>query len=155
MSVTSVVRPARSVKSRLRPSDKTNPAVPLPASRPAEGSADAGEFPSREALTTHLEAQRKTLLRAMACVSRAHRTLEKHLAKLSAAGEALSPGAKRQELYELRALEALGEAGQALATAYPMLQRIADAPDVVEILKEPAPVAVEGPAARRAGARKR
>ncbi|TLY82628.1 MAG: hypothetical protein E6K41_02915 [Gammaproteobacteria bacterium] len=38
-------------------------------------------MPSRKALVARLEAQRTDLLRAMACVNRARRTLEEHVAE--------------------------------------------------------------------------
>ena len=47
--------------------------------------------------------------------------------------------AAKHEVYEERVLEALNGAGEALATAYPMLERIAAALDVEEMLKEHAP----------------
>jgi hypothetical protein len=65
----------------------------------------------------------------MECVNRARRTLEQHVAKES-------PASERQRCYEQRVLESLDVAKQALATAYPMLERIAEALHVDEILKE-------------------
>ena len=76
-----------------------------------------------------LEAQRAELLRVMECVNRARRTLEQHVVKES-------PGSERHHFYEQRVLESLDVAKQALATAYPMLERIAEALHVGEILKE-------------------
>ena len=87
---------------------------------------DTGELPSREALIERLEAQRMELLRAMTCVDRARRTLEEHVAK-------------RHELYQERMLEELGSAHDALATAYPMLEGIAAALHVEEMLKQHTP----------------
>jgi hypothetical protein len=78
------------------------------------------ELPSRAALIAHLEAQRAELLRAMECVNRARRTLEQRVVNHA----------------EKRVLESLDNAKQALATAYPMLEGIAEALHVDEILKE-------------------
>jgi hypothetical protein len=86
-------------------------------------------LPSRASLTARLEAQRAELLRVMECVNRARRTLEQHVVRES-------PGSERHHFYEQRVLESLDVAKQALATAYPMLERIAEALHVGEILKE-------------------
>ncbi|TMQ08998.1 MAG: hypothetical protein E6J91_31710 [Deltaproteobacteria bacterium] len=99
---------------------------------------DPDELPSRKALVARLETQRRDLLRAMACVNRARRTLEEHVAE-GPAGPLQRISPKRHEVYEERVLEALNGAGEALATAYPMLERIAAALDVEEMLKEHAP----------------
>jgi hypothetical protein len=67
----------------------------------------------------------------MECVNRARRTLEQRVVKHAVTFE-------RQRLYEQRVLESLDDAKQALTTAYPMLEGIADALHVDEILKEDA-----------------
>jgi hypothetical protein len=65
----------------------------------------------------------------MECVNRARRTLEEHIVKHSLATD-------QRRFYERRVLESLDNAKQSLATAYPMLERIAEALQVDEILKE-------------------
>jgi len=65
----------------------------------------------------------------MECVNRARRTLEEHIANQSLTSQ-------RHRFHEQRMLESLNEAKQSLATAYPMLERIAEALHVDEILKE-------------------
>jgi len=87
------------------------------------------ELPSRAALTARLEAQRAELLRVMECVNRARRTLEEHIIKHSLTSD-------QHRFYERRVLDSLDDAKQSLATAYPMLERIAEALHVEEILKE-------------------
>jgi len=87
----------------------------------------ACELPSRAALTSRLELQRAELLRVMECVNRALRTLEKQGVKHPVTSE---------RRYEQRVLGSLEDAKQALATAYPMLERIAEALHVDEILKD-------------------
>jgi hypothetical protein len=77
------------------------------------------------ALTAHLEAQRTELLRVMEFVNQARRTLEEHIVKHSLTSEG------QQHL-----LETLDNAKQSLATAYPMLVRIAEALHVDKILRE-------------------
>ena len=89
------------------------------------------DLPSRAALTARLEAQRVELLRVMECVNRARRTLEEHIVRHSTS--------EQHRFHEQRVLESLDDAKQALATAYPMLERIAEALHVDEILKEHAP----------------
>lgn len=87
------------------------------------------ELPSRAALIARLEVQRAELLRAMECVNRARRTLEQHMVNHAVTSE-------RHRFYEQRVLKSLDDAKQALATAYPMLERIAEALHVDEILRE-------------------
>ena len=65
----------------------------------------------------------------MECVNRARRTLEEHIARYSFTSE-------QHRLHEQRVLESLDNAKTSLATAYPMLERIAEALHVEEILKE-------------------
>lgn len=79
------------------------------------------ELRSRAALIAHLEAQRAELLRAMECMNRAIRTLERRVVT--------------HGLDDQRVLELLDDAKQALATAYPMLEEIAEALHVDAILK--------------------
>ncbi|HYL03344.1 MAG TPA: hypothetical protein VEU54_07980 [Steroidobacteraceae bacterium] len=99
---------------------------------------EAVELPTREALAARLEAQRAELLRAMTCVNSARRTLEEHVAKPPFGGViALSPS--QHKSYREQVLEALTDAGEALATAYPMLERVAEALDVEELLQQHAP----------------
>jgi hypothetical protein len=109
-----------------------------PTAGPALTSAaprDPDGLPSREALIGRLEAQRVELLRAMSSVNLAQRTIAQHVAKPPFAGEPLlSP--EQHELYRQRVLEALSDAGEALRTAYPMLEGIAEALAVEQILKE-------------------
>jgi hypothetical protein len=93
----------------------------------AEAGRDPDELPNREALVERLEAQRADLLRAMASVNLAERTISQHVANAPL-------GRDRQ-----RALEALSDAGEALRTAYPLLERIAQALAVEEILKQHTP----------------
>ena len=97
-----------------------NPRVHKPTVRREGDPIDAPncELPSREALTVRLEAQRAELLRVMERVNRAHNMLEGHIVS------------------EQRVLESLNDAKQSLATAYPMLERIAEALHVDKILKE-------------------
>ena len=87
------------------------------------------DLPSRKALATRLEAQRAELLRVMECVNRARRTLEEHIVGHWFTSE-------RHRFNEQRVLESLDDAQQSLAAAYPMLERIAEALHVEEILKE-------------------
>jgi len=63
----------------------------------------------------------------MECVNRARRTLEQQVVKHPVTS---------QGLYEQRVLQSLEDAKQSLATAYPMLARIAEALHVDKILKE-------------------
>ena len=96
------------------------------ATRPAD--APTGELPSRAALVARLEAQRTELLRVMECVNRARGTIEQQVVKQSVSS-------KRERFLEQRVLRSLDDAKEALATAYPMLERIAEALHVDEILK--------------------
>ena len=104
------------------------------------------ELPSRAALIARLETQRTELLRAMSCVSLERRTIEQHVAK-PPFGPASPLGARPHEIYRQRVLEALRDAGEALGTAYPMLERIAHALDVEQILKGHVPERESLPAA--------
>jgi len=65
----------------------------------------------------------------MECVNRAQRTLEEHIVKNSLTSE-------HHRFYEQRMLESLNDAKQSLATAYPMLERIAEALHVDKIPKK-------------------
>ena len=109
-----------------------------PAVAPGQASQATqapGELPSREALIGRLEAQRAELLRAMSCVNLARRTIEEHVARPPFGGERpVSP--EQHEFYRQRVLEALSDAAEGLRTAYPLLERIAQALAVEEILKE-------------------
>ena len=93
-----------------------------------KGDATTSELPSRAALIARLEVQRAELLRAMECVTRARRTLEQHIT--------YSVTSARHRTNEQRVLESLEDATDALATACPMLERIAEALHVDEILKD-------------------
>ncbi|HET7755769.1 MAG TPA: hypothetical protein VFK87_00805 [Steroidobacteraceae bacterium] len=117
---------------------------------------EAVELPTRAALSARLEAQRTELLRAMASVNSARRILEEHIAKPPFGGAIpLSPG--QHKSYRERVLEALSGAGDALATAYPLLERIAEALDVEEMLQRRVPPArpAEEPAATPSTASRR
>ena len=116
--------------------------------RRPQGMGGAGDLPSREALTARLESQRLELLRAMACVHVARRTIEEHGAE-PRHGDVLPLKAEQHEGYRQRVLEALSVAGDALATAYPMLERIAEALDAEEMLKAHAVGRSQPPPARR------
>ena len=107
-----------SITDRQPPNPKVRKRTVNRESDPAD--APPCELPSRAALIAHLEAQRAELLRAMECVNRARRTLEQRVVNHA----------------EKRVLESLDNAKQALATAYPMLEGIAEALHVDEILKE-------------------
>jgi len=113
----------------VRPPRRTRPHKHTAQKETGPSGTPASELPSRASLTARLEAQRAELLRVMECVNRARRTLEQHVVKES-------PGSERHHFYEQRVLESLDVAKQALATAYPMLERIAEALHVGEILKE-------------------
>jgi hypothetical protein len=65
----------------------------------------------------------------MECVNRARRTPEEHIVKYPFTSE-------RHHFNEQRVLESLDDAKQSLAAAYPMLERIAEAPHIDKILKE-------------------
>jgi hypothetical protein len=113
---------------------------------------DPGDLPSREALTARLESQRLELLRAMACVHLARRTIEEHGAE-PGHGDVLPFRAEQQEVYRQRVLEALHVAGEALARGYPMLERIAEALDAGEMLKARTGESSQPPSATRSAAR--
>ena len=108
----------------VRPPRRTRPHKNSAQKETGPGVTSASGLPNRAALTARLEAQRAELLRVMECVNRARRTLEQHVVKES------------PRFYEQRVLESLDVAKQALAAAYPMLERIAEALHVDEILKE-------------------
>jgi hypothetical protein len=93
-----------------------------------------GDLPSREALTARLESQCLELLRAMTCVHLARRTIEEHGAE-PRHGDVLPIRPEQHGVYRQRVLEALSVAGDALATAYPLLESIARALEADEMLK--------------------
>ena len=134
-------RKSKPRRPETRQAEPTAPAVvPGQASR---ATRDSGELPSREALIGRLEAQRAELLQAMSCVSLARHTIEQHVATPPFEGERpVSP--EQHEHYRQRVLVALNDAGEALRMAYPMLEGIAQALAVEEILKEHA-ATVEAP----------
>ena len=104
--------------------------------RPATAATHSAELLNRKALSERLEAQRLDLLRAMSCVSRAQRTIEEHVgAPTAGAGAPIAE--RQQEPYCQHVLDALHDAAEALRTAYPMLERIAQALAVEEILEAP------------------
>jgi hypothetical protein len=115
------------ITDRQPPNPKVRKRTVNRESDPAD--APPCELPSRAALIARLEAQRAELLRVMECVNRAHHTLEEHIVEHSVNFE-------RHRFYEQRVLESLEDAKQSLATAYPMLKRIAEALHVDKILKE-------------------
>jgi hypothetical protein len=107
-------------------------------------------LPSRDALVTRLEAQRAELVRAMSDVNLARFTIEQHVDTPPFGGE--SPETLEEHgLYRQRVLEVLADAAQALRTAYPTLERIAQALAVEEILKWHMPT-LEASASNGAGA---
>ena len=116
-----------SITDRQPPNPKARKRTVKRESGPAD--APPCELPSRAALTARLEAQRAELLRAMECVNRAHRALEDHIVRHSLTAE-------QHRFYEQRMLESLNDAKQSLATAYPMLERIAEALHVDKIPKK-------------------
>jgi hypothetical protein len=87
----------------------------------------------------------------MACVHLARRTIEEHVAE-PRHGDVLPLRLEQHEIYRQRVLEALSVAGDALATAYPLLERIARALDADEMLKEHPAERAPPPAARRSAA---
>jgi hypothetical protein len=103
--------------------------------QPATATDTPTQLPNREALIARLEAQRTELLRAMSCVSLARRTIEEHAAYQPQNHIPVDP--KEHEFYRQRVLAALHDARDALGTAYPMLERIAQALDVEKILAHP------------------
>jgi len=114
----------------------------------AQPSGEPGELPNRRALIARLESQRSELLRAMACVHLARRTIGEHVAQ-PLHGDLIRFRSEQHQIYRQRVLDALSVAGDALATAYPMLERIARALDAGEMLKEYAAEHSQPPAARR------
>ena len=68
-------------------------------------------------------------------------------------GDVLPFRTEQHESYRQRVAEALSAAGEALATAYPMLERIARALDADEMLKEYATEHPQPPARRSAASR--
>lgn len=113
----------------VRPPRRTRAHKNTAQKETCSSQTQSSELPSRASLTARLEAQRAELLRVMECVNRARRTLEQHVVKES-------PTSVQDHFYERRVLESLDIAQQALAAAYPMLERIAEALHVDEILKE-------------------
>ena len=146
---------------RNRPPRRTKPgapapgaAVPLPSQkrpRPQE-TGDPGDLPSRGALTARLESQRRKLLRAMACVHLARRTIEEHGAE-PGHRDVLPFRPEQHEVYRQRVLEALLVAGDALARGYPMLERIVEALDAGQMLKAGTVESSQPPPATRSAAR--
>ena len=128
-------------KPRLR-RQKTYEASPVARTeglgQVSQEARNPDELPSREALVAHLETQRAELLHAMSCLDVARRTIEQHLAN-PPFGSQLVVSPKDHEFYRGRVLETLNDAGEALRTAYPMLERIAQALAVEEILREHTP----------------
>jgi len=88
----------------------------------------------------------------MACVHLARRTIEEHIAE-PRHGDVLPFRTEPHENYRQRLAEALSVAGDALAQAYPMLERIARALDADEMLKEYAAAHPQPPARRSAASR--
>jgi hypothetical protein len=99
--------------------------------RLAKAAGASNELPDRKALTARLETQRTELLRAMSCVSLARRTIEEHAAD-DRHHSGIDPD--EEDAYRERVLAALQDARDALAIAYPILERIAEALDVEELL---------------------
>lgn len=110
------------------------------------------DLPSRKALTGRLESQRLELLRAMACIHLARRTIEEHGAD-PGHRDVLPFRAGQHEAYRQRVLEALLVAGDALARGYPMLERIAEALDAGQMLEALAVESSQPPPATRSAAR--
>jgi len=133
MVATTANRNPRTAKAR-RQDARPPAAAGARQSRQATSSGCEG-LPSRQALSARLEAQRAELLRAMAGVHRARRTIEGHIA-YPPYRVGLSVSAEQHADYRQRVLEALGDASEALGTAYPLLERIAAALEVEEMLKE-------------------
>jgi len=145
-----------------RPPRRTKPGAP-----PAPGAAvilrsqtgpqpqepgDPDDLPSRRALSARLESQRLELLRAMACIHLARRTIEEHGAE-PGHRDVLPFRAEQHDGYRQRVLEALLVAGDALARSYPMLERIAEALDAEEMLKAHTLESSQPPPAKRSAAR--
>lgn len=147
---------------RNRPPRRTKPGTP-PAPdaavllrsqkgpRPQE-MGDPDDLPTRKALTARLESQRRELLRAMACVHLARRTIEEHGAE-PGHRDVLPFGAEQHEHYRQRVLEALLVAGDALARGYPMLERIAEALAAAQMLNAQTVGSSQPPPATRSAAR--
>jgi hypothetical protein len=74
----------------------------------------------------------------MSCVNLAKRIIEEHTLT-PPVGAALSHKPNPSELYQQRVLDALSDAGEALAAAYPILERIAQGLAVAAILAERTP----------------
>lgn len=138
MASTIVSRKPSGLKSR-RQQARGAPAAGTGRSREA-AARECAELPSRAALIARLEAQRTELLCAMSNVNLARRTIEEHAAYPRFAGD-LPTTPEQHARYRQRVLEALKDAGEALATAYPMLEKIAAALEVEEMLKEQPPAA--------------
>jgi hypothetical protein len=118
----------------------------------AKASGMSNELPDRKALTARLERQRTELLRAMSCVSLARRTIEEEHAARDPHHLGNDPAG--QDVYRQRVLAALHGARDALGIAYPILERIAEALDVEELLARGAkrqPPSAKSPAAVRSG----
>jgi hypothetical protein len=129
-------RKAKPLRQEILKAKRASPAAE--PGRSPEAIPESAGLPGRKALVARLEAQRLELIRAMACVNGARRTIEQHVAKPPFGGERpVSP--EQHELYRQQVLAALSDAGDALHTAYPMLERVAQALVVEEILKEHAP----------------
>jgi hypothetical protein len=148
------------VSARKRKSRRKKPGTPAPGAavlsrqeqaHQAEECAVAEDLPNRRALTSRIESQRLELLRAMACVHLARRMIEEHVAE-PRHGDVIPLRPEQHENYRQRVLEALSIADDALATAYPMLERIAQALDADEMLKEYEAEHAEPPPARRSAA---
>ena len=138
MASTIVSRKTPALKSR-RPQPRGAPSAGTGRSREAS-SRECAELPSREALIARLEAQRAELLSAMSNVNLARRTIEEHAAYPRFAGD-LPTTPEQHARYRQRVLEALKDAAEALATAYPMLEKIAAALEVEEMLRQQPPAA--------------
>jgi hypothetical protein len=124
-------------------------ASPAEGSRTNKRGGPANELPDRKALIARLETQRTELLRAMSCVRLARRTIEEHAAR-----DPHHPGIDPEESYRQRVLAALEDARDALGIAYPILERIAEALDVEELLArgpQRQPASAKSPAAVRSG----
>ena len=119
------------------PSTTERPAGRSPLTGTPARSPDTEDLPSRAALIARLEAQRDELLHAMACVNLARRTIEEHV--LTPPPLLSAPSGHQHEINRHQVLEALGNAHRSLATAYPILERIAEGLNAVEILKEHRP----------------
>jgi len=109
---------------------------------------DPGDLPSREALSARLESQRLELLRAMARICLARRTIDEHAAE-PGHGDVIPFKDEHHAIYRQRVLDALSVAGNSLATAYPILERIAQILNAGEMLKTQAIERSQPPNARR------